>query len=120
MLNKRWFFDKVYNDVFAQKALDFGYQIAFKRLDKGTFEILGPQGICFIFSKATREASQLQSGMIYHYAFVMVIGLTTFITMITLWDYLESIIDSRLYFLFLIYFLFSMIKIKDSALLLRQ
>lgn len=120
MLNKRWFFDKVYNDVFAQKALDFGYQIAFKRLDKGTFEILGPQGICFVFSKATREASHLQSGMIYHYAFVMVIGLTTFITMITLWDYLSSIIDSRLYFLFLIYFLFSMIKTKDSALLLRQ
>lgn len=120
MLNKRWFFDKVYNDIFAQKALDFGYQIAFKRLDKGTFEILGPQGICLVFSKATREASTLQSGMIYHYAFVMVIGLTLFITMITLWDFLSEIIDSRLYSLFLVYFLFSIIKIKDTALLLRE
>ena len=120
MLNKRWFFDKVYNDIFAQKALDFGYQISFKRLDKGTFEILGPQGICFVLSKATREISQLQSGMIYHYAFVMVIGLTIFITSVTLWDFLENIIDSRLYFLFLIYFFISTIAVKDSTLLLRE
>nr|YP_009733041.1 NADH dehydrogenase subunit 5 [Jaagichlorella roystonensis]QHU78337.1 NADH dehydrogenase subunit 5 [Jaagichlorella roystonensis] len=120
MLNRRWFFDKVYNDIFAQKALDFGYNVSFKRLDKGSFEILGPQGIVFVFSKATREISELQSGMIYHYAFVMVIGLTTFITSVTLWDFLENLIDSRLYFLFLIYFFLSTVAVKDSALLLRE
>ena len=114
MLNKRWFFDKVYNDIFAQKALDFGYQISFKRLDKGTFEILGAQGICSVFSKATRELSLLQSGMIYHYAFVMVIGLTLFITSVTLWDFLSDILDSRLSFLFLLAFLVSIDKNKSS------
>lgn len=114
MFSKRWFFDKVYNDFFAQKALDFGYRVSFKRLDKGTFEIFGPQGICLIFSKATREASKLQSGMIYHYAFVMVVGLTLFVASITLWDFLSDIIDSRLYFLFLIYFFVSSVAVKDN------
>lgn len=119
ILNKRWLFDKVYNDFLAQKALDFGYKISFKRLDKGTFELLGPQGICLVLSKATRESSQLQSGMIYHYAFVMVAGLTLFISQITLWDFLSQIIDTRLYFLFFIYFLLLVIELKNKYLLLR-
>ena len=113
MLNKRWFFDKVYNDLLAQKALDFGYQVSFKRLDKGTFEILGAQGICSVFSKATRELSGLQSGMIYHYAFVMVIGLVLFITSVTLWDVLSEVLDTRLSFLFCLAFLLSVNKSKS-------
>ena len=119
ILNKRWLFDKVYIDFLAQKALDFGYKISFKRLDKGIFELLGPQGICLALSKATRESSQLQSGMIYHYAFVMVAGLTLFISQITLWDFLSQIIDTRLYFLFFIYFLLLVIELKNKYLLLR-
>ena len=107
-LNKRWFFDKVGNDVFAQNALDFGYQVTFKRLDKGTFEIFGPQGICTFFSKATREVSRLQSGMIYHYAFIMTIGLVVFISVVSLWDFLSGIVENRLAFALFLYFFVSM------------
>ena len=110
LLNKRWFFDKVYNDIFAQNLLSFGYQISFKRLDKGTFEILGARGIASFFSKATREVSYLQSGFIYHYAFVMVIGLTLFLTSVTLWDFFSEILDTRLSFLLCLVFLISIEK----------
>ena len=120
MLNKRWFFDKVYNDYLAGKALDFGYTVSFKGLDKGIFEILGPKGITLVLSKTTRESTQLQSGMIYHYAFVMIIGLTLFITVITLSDFLEMLIDTRLYLLFITLLVFSLIKIKDTTLSLRD
>ena len=97
-----------------------GYQISFKRLDKGTFEIFGPQGSQLLFSKATREASALQSGMIYHYAFVMMIGLTSFITMVSLWDFLSEIVDNRLSFGFCLAFVTSMVylsSLKESTLL---
>jgi proton-translocating NADH-quinone oxidoreductase chain L len=80
MLNKRWFFDKVYNDFIGQKALSFGYHTSFKTLDKGVFEILGPFGISILFQRFTSHISKLQSGMIYHYAVVMLIGLTLLIT----------------------------------------
>lgn len=106
MFNKRWFFDKVYNDFIGQKALSFGYNTSFKALDKGVFEILGPFGISTLFQRFTSHISKLQSGMIYHYALVMLIGLTLLITIIGLWDFLELFINSKLYFIYLFSFLF--------------
>ena len=106
MLNKRWFFDKVYNDFFGEKALDFGYATSWKRLDKGCFEVIGPYGIAQTFPLWSRHVSRLQSGVIYHYAVVMLLGLTLAITLVALWDILEIIVDPRFYFIFLITFLF--------------
>ena len=105
-LNKRWLFDKVYNDFIAQKNLDFGYRIAFKTLDKGCFEILGPYGIKWLFENLTRYLSRLQSGMIYHYAVVMLLGVILLISCIGLWEFLEVFVDNRLYFIFLTTFFF--------------
>ena len=105
-LNKRWFFDKIYNDYISQVALIFGYNISFKTLDKGSFEILGPSGIASTVLNLTRYFSRLQSGMIYHYAVVMLLGLTVLITIISLWDFLDTFIDNRLYFLYLLSFFF--------------
>ena len=106
MFNKRWFFDKVYNDFIGQKALSFGYNTSFKTLDKGIFEILGPFGISILFQRFTSHISKLQSGMIYHYALVMLIGLTLLITIIGLWDFLELFINNKLYFIYLFSFIF--------------
>ena len=106
MFNKRWLFDKVYNDFIAQKNLDFGYRISFKTLDKGCFEILGPYGISFLFTNLTRYISRLQSGMIYHYAVVMLLGVILLISIVGLWEFLEVFVDNRLYFIFLTSFLF--------------
>lgn len=104
LLNKRWFFDKVYNDIFAQKSMAFGYQISFKTLDKGVFEFLGFQSLVAFFVKATREATYLQSGLIYHYAFVMLLSLTVFIITVTGSEWFpfaqgDTVLDSRLSFL---------------------
>lgn len=106
MLNKRWLFDKVYNDFIGQKNLDFGYRVSFKTLDKGCFEILGPYGISFLFQNLTRYLSKLQSGMIYHYAVVMLLGVILLISIVGLWEFLEVFVDNRLYFIFLTTFIF--------------
>jgi NADH-ubiquinone oxidoreductase chain 5 len=106
-LNKRWFFDKVYNDYFSQVALTFGYTISFKTLDKGSFEILGPSGIANTALNLTQYVSRLQSGMIYHYAVVMLIGLLTLITIGSFWDILQVLVDPRLYFIYILSFLIS-------------
>jgi proton-translocating NADH-quinone oxidoreductase chain L len=104
-LNKRWFFDKVYNDYISKVALNFGYSVSFKTLDKGSFEILGPSGIASTALHVTQYFSRLQSGMIYHYAVVMLIGLIALITIGSFWDILQSILDTRLYFIYIISFL---------------
>ncbi len=106
LLNRRWFFDKVYNDFVGQGGLDFGYNTSWKRLDKGCFEIIGPYGIGQLFPTWSRHVSRLQSGIIYHYAVVMLLGLTLAITLVALWDTFETVVDPRFYFVFAITFLF--------------
>jgi NADH:ubiquinone oxidoreductase subunit 5 (subunit L)/multisubunit Na+/H+ antiporter MnhA subunit len=104
--NKRWFFDKVYNDFLSENALKFGYMVSFKTLDKGAFEILGPSGIASSFLNLAQYVNRLQSGLIYHYAVVMLLGVVSLITVISLWEFLEVILDNRFYFVYLISFLF--------------
>nr|YP_010736404.1 NADH dehydrogenase subunit 5 [Zygnema circumcarinatum]QKQ14733.1 NADH dehydrogenase subunit 5 [Zygnema circumcarinatum]WEL36377.1 NADH dehydrogenase subunit 5 [Zygnema circumcarinatum] len=106
MLNKRWLFDKVYNSFVIAPILWFGYEVSFKTLDKGVFEILGPFGIGSTFRKLAAQMSAIQSGFVYHYALVMLIGLTVFITIIGLWDFVSFFVDNRLYFVLLLSFLF--------------
>ena len=96
-LNKRWLFDKVYNSL-GRLFLTFGYSVTFKTLDKGAWEILGPWGISQLLSKIAVETKKLETGMIYHYAVVMLIGLTLLMSALLVGNYL--MVDSRLYFLF--------------------
>nr|YP_002860275.1 NADH dehydrogenase subunit 5 [Nothoceros aenigmaticus]ACC86798.1 NADH dehydrogenase subunit 5 [Nothoceros aenigmaticus] len=105
-LNKRWFFDKVFNDFIVRSFLRFGYEVSFKALDKGAIEILGPYGISYTFGELAKQISKLQSGFVYHYAFAMLIGLTIFITIIGLWDFLSFWVDNRLYFIYTVTFSF--------------
>ncbi len=105
-LNKRWLFDKVYNDFIVSKGLAFGYQVSFRTLDKGIIEILGPYGISLTFQKLSQQMSKIQSGFVYHYALSMLIGLTFLIAVVGLWDFLSFWIDNRLYFLQFVSFLF--------------
>lgn len=105
-LSKKWYFDKIYNDFIVQKFLDFGYNISFKTLDRGIIEVIGPYGIVKTISNLTRIITNLQSGYIYHYAFIMFIGMTLFISLISLSDYISSILDVTLYFIFMLALIF--------------
>ena len=109
-LNKRWLFDKVYNEFLGYPALRFGYEISFRTLDKGVIEILGPTGVAQFFGSKDPKSfisqiSNLQSGYVYHYALIMLIGLTFLIALVGLWDILSYWIDSRLLFIQLLAFL---------------
>ena len=109
MLNRRWFFDKVYNDFISQKALDFGYNISWKTIDKGCLEILGPYGIAHTMSAWSRYVSRLQSGLIYHYAVMMLLGLSgaiaISIAMTAPEQIFENLFDLRLFFILPVGFL---------------
>ena len=105
-LNKRWFFDKVYNDFIVKPSLWFGYEVSFKTLDKGVFEILGPSGISSTLRQLASEISKIQTGFVAHYAFVMLIGLTVFISIFGLWDLISFWVDNRLYFILMVSALF--------------
>jgi proton-translocating NADH-quinone oxidoreductase chain L len=101
-LNKRWLFDKVYNDWLGYPSLSFGYHVSFKGLDKGVIELIGPTGIMQGFQEILRQVRSFQTGFVYHYALLMLIGLTSLIALVGLWDSLSFWIDTRLYFILLL------------------
>jgi proton-translocating NADH-quinone oxidoreductase chain L len=105
-LNKRWLFDKVYNDFVGEKALAFGYFTSFKALDKGFIELLGPAGLMVTCTHTMKQVSTLQSGYIYHYALLMLCGLTGFVAIFSFWDALSPWIDTRLYGVYVLSFIF--------------
>jgi NADH-ubiquinone oxidoreductase chain 5 len=105
-LNKRWYFDIVYNEFIGKKMLSFGYNTSFKAIDKGVIEVLGPYGLERLLKRLTARASLLQTGYIYHYAFIMLLGITLLITIVGLWDMISIYLDYRLCLLYLVTIIF--------------
>jgi len=101
-LNKKWYFDKLYNEYLNKPLVSFGYFISFRGLDKGLVEILGPYGVVSSFVPLTKKISKFQTGYIYHYAFIMLIGIVLLLTTIKLWSIIQAYIflDNRLLFIY--------------------
>ncbi|MFL9842329.1 NADH-quinone oxidoreductase subunit L [Sphingomonas sp. ST-64] len=78
LLNK-WYFDELYNALFVKPAFWFG-RIFWKKGDEGTIDRFGPNGSAALVKFAGVWSGRLQSGYVYSYAFVMLIGLTAAVT----------------------------------------
>jgi NADH-ubiquinone oxidoreductase chain 5 len=66
--NRKWFFDKVYNEFLAQKILFYAYFISYKFVDRGLIEVFGPFGISsFVFHNISKTVKYLQTGAIFQY-----------------------------------------------------
>jgi len=73
LLNK-WYFDELYNAIFVRPAMGLG-RFFWQQVDIGLIDRLGPNGAAWIVSLASRGAVRLQSGYLYSYALVMLVGL---------------------------------------------
>ncbi len=78
-LMHKWYFDELYDVLFVKPAFAFG-RLFWKRGDEGTIDRFGPNGAAAFVVQGSRAAAALQSGYIYTYAFVMLIGLTAVVT----------------------------------------
>ncbi len=78
LLNK-WYFDEIYNFLFVRPALWLGRTL-WKRGDGTIIDGLGPDGVSARVLDITRGVVRLQTGYLYHYAFVMLIGVAALIT----------------------------------------
>ena len=74
----------------------FSYHTTYKAIDRGIIEILGPYGISNTVSEQSRKIGSAQTGYLYHYAFVMLVGVTLLVTVIGFKDMLTNTIDLRL------------------------
>ena len=78
LLNK-WYFDELYERIFVKPALWIG-RVLWKRGDGQIIDGFGPDGVSARVLDVTGRVVRLQTGYLYHYAFVMLIGVAALIT----------------------------------------
>ncbi|GEP08479.1 NADH-quinone oxidoreductase subunit L [Methylobacterium gnaphalii] len=78
LLNK-WYFDEIYDAIFVRPAKKFGLFL-WKEGDGRIIDGMGPDGISARVVDVTRGVVRLQTGYVYHYAFVMLVGVAGLIT----------------------------------------
>jgi len=78
LLNK-WYFDELYDAVLVRPAMRLG-RFLWKQGDGTVIDGLGPDGIAARVADVTRGVVRLQTGYLYHYAFVMLIGIAALVT----------------------------------------
>ena len=78
LLNK-WYFDELYEAIFV-KPLKLIGSFLWKKGDQNTIDRYGPDGFSKIIKYFSNKAVKFQSGYIYDYAFVMLLGLSFLLT----------------------------------------
>ncbi|MCC7265780.1 MAG: NADH-quinone oxidoreductase subunit L [Caulobacteraceae bacterium] len=69
----KWFFDELYQATFVRGAKFLG-DLFWKGGDKKIIDGLGPDGVSAVSYALGRRTGRLQTGYVYHYAFVMLLG----------------------------------------------
>ena len=82
LLNK-WYIDELYDFLFVKPAKKIG-SFFWKQGDLGFIDRFGPDGISKLIKKLSDKAGIFQTGFIYDYAFVMLIGLSILLTYLIL------------------------------------
>ncbi|MDX3882974.1 MAG: NADH-quinone oxidoreductase subunit L [Sphingomonas sp.] len=70
----KWYFDELYDFLFVRPAFALG-RFFWKRGDQGTIDRFGPDGVAHVIVGGGALTRRLQSGYVYTYALVMLLGL---------------------------------------------
>ena len=78
-LVKKWYFDELYNLIFVKSFRGIG-TFLWQRGDVKTIDAYGPDGVAKVIKNLSDRASSVQSGYLYHYATVILIGVILIIS----------------------------------------
>ena len=78
LLNK-WYFDELYNFLFVKPSKKIGI-FFWKNVDIKIIDKFGPDGISNLIKIFSNKAVKFQSGFIYQYAFIMLLGFSALLT----------------------------------------
>ena len=78
LLNK-WYFDELYDVLIVKPSKNLGLFL-WKFFDIKLIDGFGPDGISALIKKCSLKANKFQSGYIYQYAFIMLLGFSALLT----------------------------------------
>ena len=75
----KWYFDELYDLIFVRPAFAIG-RFLWKRGDQGVIDRFGPDGVAAAVASSAGVAKRFQSGFVYSYALVMLVGVAAAVT----------------------------------------
>ena len=83
-LVNKWYFDELYSFIFVEPLTKIGL-FFWKKGDINIIDRYGPEGLSRLVKIISDKAVHFQSGYLYHYAFVMLIGFSILLTYLILY-----------------------------------
>ena len=80
---KKWYFDELYDFLFIKSSKKIGL-FFWKTIDIKIIDKFGPDGISSLIKNLSLKASKFQSGFIFQYAFMMLLGFSALLTFLIL------------------------------------
>jgi NADH-quinone oxidoreductase subunit L len=78
-LVNKWYFDELYEILFIKSSKKIGLFL-WKFFDVKIIDGFGPDGVSSLIKKFSIKANKFQSGYIYQYAFIMLLGFSALLT----------------------------------------
>jgi NADH-quinone oxidoreductase subunit L len=75
----KWYFDELFDALFVRPAKSLGY-LLWRGGDEGIIDRFGPDGVAASTLFTAKRAVRLQTGYVYHYAFVMLVGVAALVS----------------------------------------
>ena len=76
---RKWYFDEIFHFLFVRPAFWIG-GFFWKKGDEGTIDRFGPDGVAAAIVGGTRVTARIQTGYLYTYALVMLLGVAAAVT----------------------------------------
>jgi NADH-quinone oxidoreductase subunit L len=80
---RKWYFDELYDAIFVKPAFALG-RVFWQLGDVGFIDRFGPNGIAAVIQRSSVAAKSIQSGYVYTYALIMLLGLVGAVTYVLL------------------------------------
>ena len=78
-LKNKWYFDELYDFLFVKPSKKIGI-FFWKNIDIKIIDKFGPDGISNLIKIFSDKAVKFQSGHVYQYAFIMLLGFSALLT----------------------------------------
>ncbi len=78
-LKNKWYFDELYEVLFIKPSKKIGFFL-WKFCDVKLIDGFGPDGISTLIKILSQKANKFQSGFVYQYAFIMLLGFSALLT----------------------------------------
>jgi NADH:ubiquinone oxidoreductase subunit 5 (subunit L)/multisubunit Na+/H+ antiporter MnhA subunit len=63
--SRKWYFDRIYNQIIGQNLLNLGYFLSYQYLDRGLLEKFGPFASVFIINRISTMTRLLQNSFMF-------------------------------------------------------